>query len=142
MPEQAQQVHLALELASEAVEDLTPLVYARLFAAHPDMEPLFWRDTNHQIKGEMLSQVFRAILDFVGDRQYAARLIQCEVVTHAGYDVPPEVFRVFFGTVRDTLREVIAGNWTPDMDTAWSKLLTDLDYYVLNTDQSQTVDAA
>ena len=46
--------------------------------------------------GEMLAKVFEAILDFIGERRYAARLIQCEVVTHEGYDVPREIFGTFF----------------------------------------------
>ena len=70
----------SLELAAERCEDLTPLVYARLFREQPEMEALFWRDSNGQIKGEMLARVIEAILDFVGERLYASRLIQCEVV--------------------------------------------------------------
>ncbi|WP_304170296.1 globin [Phenylobacterium aquaticum] len=135
---QAELVELSFELAAERCEDLTPLVYARLFRENPEMEPLFWRDANHQVKGEMLSRVILAILDFVGARLYAATLIQCEVVTHEGYDVPPQVFGVFFGTVRDTLRELLVADWTADMEAAWAKTLTELDFYVTHPDQAET----
>lgn len=135
---QAELVELSFELAAERCEDLTPLVYARLFRENPEMEALFWADTQHQVRGEMLSRVVRAILDFVGERLYAATLIQCEVVTHQGYDVPPQVFGLFFGTVRDTLRELLAGDWTAEMDAAWAKTLTELDYYVTHPDQAET----
>jgi len=128
----------SLELAAERCEDLTPLVYARLFREQPQMEALFWRDTNGQIKGEMLARVIEAILDFVGDRLYASHLIQCEVVTHAGYDVPPEVFGVFFGVVAATLRELLGEAWTAEFEDAWTGLLADLDFYVTHPDQSQT----
>ena len=131
-------IERSLELAGERCGDLTPLVYARLFAEQPDMEALFWRDTNDKIKGEMLLRVFEAILDFVGERQYADRLIQCEVVTHSQYDVPPEVFRTFFGIVAATIREVLDADWTPGMAAAWSRLLTELDYFVTHPDQSVT----
>ena len=128
----------SLELAAERCEDLTPLVYARLFREQPQMEELFWRDTNGAIKGEMLARVIEAILDFVGERLYASRLIQCEVVTHAGYDVPPEVFGVFFGVVAATLRELLGEAWTAEFEDAWTGLLADLDFYVTHPDQSQT----
>ena len=128
----------SLELAAERCEDLTPLVYARLFREQPQMEALFWRDTNGQIKGEMLARVIEAILDFVGDRLYASHLIQCEVVTHAGYDVPPEVFGVFFGVVAAPLRELLGEAWTAEFEDAWTGLLADLDFYVTHPDQSQT----
>jgi hemoglobin-like flavoprotein len=134
----AEFIEQSLELAAERCEDLTPLVYARLFAEHPQMEALFWRDTGGLVKGEMLSRVIEAILDFIGQRHYAHHLIQCEVVTHAGYDVPPDVFEVFFGVVARTLRDVVGEDWTPAIDAAWTTLLADLDFYVQHPDQAQT----
>ncbi len=128
----------SFELAAERCEDLTPLVYQRLFAEQPQMEALFWRDTNGLVKGEMLSRVIETILDFVGERQYAHHLIQCEVITHAGYDVPPEVFATFFGVVARTLEAVLGADWTAEIDAAWATLLGELDFYVRHPDQSQT----
>ena len=131
-------IEQSLELAAERCGDLTPLVYARLFREQPQMEALFWRDKNNAIRGEMLARVFEAILDFIGERLYAHHLIQCEVVTHAGYDVPPDVFQTFFPVVAATLREVLAEAWTPEIDQAWEGLLADLDFYVQHPDQSVT----
>src|SRR5580700_3840942 len=131
-------IEQSLELASERCPDLTPLVYARLFREQPQMQPLFWRDKNGAIKGEMLARVFEAILDFIGERLYAHHLIQCEVVTHAGYDVPRDVFATFFGVVAATLKDVLAETWTPAMETTWASLLVDLDYYVRHPDQAAT----
>ena len=142
MPDQREAlITQTFEIAADLCEDLTPVVYARLFKEHPDMEPLFWRDKNHQVKGEMLSRVISAILDFAGERLYAATMIQCEVITHEGYDVPPDVFAVFFGTVRSALRDLLADRWTKAMDEAWDSLLIDLNFYVTHPDQSQTIPA-
>ena len=131
----------SLELAAERCEDLTPLVYARLFREQPEMEANFWRDKNGAIKGEMLARVFEAILDFIGERRYAHHLIQCEVVTHAGYDVPPDVFATFFGVVCETLKDVVGQAWRPDIDAAWRELLVDLDWYVQHPNQAETAAA-
>ena len=131
-------IEATLELAAERCEDLTPQVYRRLFAEHPEMEALFIRDSGNMVKGEMLARVIEAILDFAGERRYAATLIQCEVVTHAGYDVPPEVFRVFFGTVATELRQVLGSDWTAEIDQAWARLLEQIDYYVTHPDQALT----
>ena len=131
----------SFELAAERCDDLTPLVYAKLFALQPEMQPQFWRDTSGAIKGEMLARVIEAVLDFVDERQYAHRLIQCEVMTHAGYDVPPDVFATFFGTVCETLKEVVGEGWRPDIDVAWRELLVDLDWYVQHPDQTETAAA-
>ncbi len=128
----------SFELAAERCEDLTPLVYSRLFALQPEMEPQFWRDTSGAIKGEMLARVIEAILDFVDERQYAHRLIQCEVLTHAGYDVPPEVFATFFGVVAETMKALLGAAWTLEIDGAWKSLLGELDFYVKHPDQAET----
>jgi len=135
----AELITQSFELAADACEDLTPLVYRRLFREQPQMEAMFVRDANGQVRGEMLARVIEAIFDFVGERIYAATLIQCEVVTHAGYDVPPDVFRTFFGVVAETVREVIGEGWTPAIDEAWRTTLADLDFYVTHSDQSLTV---
>ncbi|MGD0143782.1 MAG: globin [Rhizomicrobium sp.] len=131
-------IETSLELVSERCGDLTPFVYARLFELYPDMKPLFRRDTNDAVKGEMLARVFEAILDFIGDNRYASHLIQCEVVTHSGYDVPPEIFRIFFGVVASTIRERLGADWTAAFEAAWEKLLGELDYFVTHPDQNET----
>jgi hemoglobin-like flavoprotein len=138
MDRRAELIETTFELAAERCEDLTPLVYERLFRQSPEMKPHFWRDTNGAIKGEMLARVIEAIFDFIGERKYANHLIQCEVVTHAGYDVPPEVFATFFGTVAETLKALLGPEWTPEIDTAWRSLLADLDFYVKHPDQNLT----
>jgi hemoglobin-like flavoprotein len=123
-------IERSLEIASERGGDLTARVYEVLFGRQPEMEALFWRDTNGAIKGEMLMRVFEAILDFIGERRYADHLIQGEVVTHAGYDVPPEVFATFFGVVAEVVEKACEPDWSQAMATAWRRMLADLDHYV------------
>lgn len=129
-PIDADAIELSLEIAAERGGDLTPVVYSRLFQRQPEMEPLFWRDSTHAIKGEMLMRVFEAILDFIRARQFADRMIQTEVVTHAGYDVPPDVFATFFGLVAEVVEEFCGADWSPAMAKAWLRTLADLDHYV------------
>ena len=125
-----------LDIAGERCADPTPLVYARLFATHPDLEGLFVRDTDGSVRGEMLTRVFETILDFVDRRAYGAQLIQCEVVTHDGYGVPPAVFGAFFDSVAQTVRALVGVEWTAAMDVAWRDLLIDLNWYVDHPDQT------
>ena len=134
-PAHAEAIEKSLEIAGERGGDLTPIVYARLFERQPQMQALFWRDTTDAVKGEMLMRVFEAILDFVGARQYADHLIQTEVVNHAGYDVPPDVFATFFGLVAEVVEEVCGPDWSPAMAQAWRRTLADLDYYVTHPEQ-------
>ena len=129
-PADAEAIEVSIGLAAERGGDLTQRVYARLFAEQPEMQALFWRDRNDSIKGEMLARVFEALFDFIGERRYADNMIQCEVVTHEGYDVPRAVFATFFNVVAAEIRALCADDWTPAIDAAWRRTLADLDYYV------------
>jgi hemoglobin-like flavoprotein len=121
----AEAIIASLDMAARKGGDLAPRVYGRLFAQHPDMAALFARDANGAVKGEMLARVFEMVLDYVDTGAYAEGMIRNEVVTHAGYDVPPEVFPLFFEVVAQTLREAAGADWTPEMGTAWDGLLSD-----------------
>lgn len=135
LPAHAEAIELSFEIAGEKGGDLTPRVYALLFQRQPQIEAHFWRDRNGSIKGEMLMRVIEAILDFIGERKNADHLIQCEVITHEGYDVPRNVFGTFFGIVAEVVRETCGPDWTDAMDVAWRQTLADLDYFVTHPEQ-------
>ncbi len=120
----------SLEHAGERGGDLTGGVYARLFAARPELEPLFVMDKNGAVRGEMLSRAIEAIIDFVGARAYANHLIGAEATNHDGYDVPREAFSAFFRFIRDEVQEACGAAWTGEMDDAWQRLLADLDGFI------------
>ena len=131
----AEAIERSLEIAGERGGDLTPIVYARLFERQPEMKALFWRDTTDAIKGEMLMRAFEAILDFIRERKFSDHMIQTEVITHAGYDVPPDVFATFFGLVAEVVEEACGPAWSAPMATAWRRTLADLNHYVTHTEQ-------
>ena len=123
MPNSAEIVAASLERLAERIGDPTPRVYARLFAAHPEMEALFVRDTTGAVRGEMLAMAFECILDIGGAGAYAGNLIAAERVNHQGLGVPPEVFARFFPLLAETCRKLSGETWTPDVDAAWAGLL-------------------
>jgi hemoglobin-like flavoprotein len=116
-------IEASLALMAERAGDPTSLVYARLFAARPDLRELFCNDRSGAVRGEMLARVFDAILDFVNDRQYADHFIHSERMAHDSYGVPPDIFATFFGAVADTLRDVLGEDWTSETEAAWAELL-------------------
>jgi hemoglobin-like flavoprotein len=126
----------SFELVAARCEDMTPLVYARLFREYPETEPLFRREANNLVKGEMLALAIEAVLDFVGERRYCARLIQCEVQSHEAYGTSPDLFRVFFSVVAATMQDLLGTEWTAEIDAAWRDLLAELDYYVTHPNES------
>ncbi len=126
----AEHITASLETAAEQAGDLTPNVYKRLFANFPETEALFVMDRNGAVRGNMLSHAFDTILDFIGERRYAHNFIASEIVTHVSYDVQPDAFAAFFIVMRDEIRAACGPQWSPDMEDAWQRLLSDLERYV------------
>lgn len=123
-------IERSFELAAGRCEDLTPLVYRRLFEAHPEARTMFRTEGSELVKGSMLALTIEAILDFAGERTGHFRLISTEVSSHDDYGTPRELFVAFFGIIAQTLREVIGAEWSEEIDTAWRKLLGDIESLV------------
>tara|TARA_R110000868_G_scaffold102004_1_gene280841 strand:- start:9719 stop:10129 length:411 start_codon:yes stop_codon:yes gene_type:complete len=115
-----------LEKIVERVGDPTELVYKRLFALHPELEPMFVMDKNGAARGHMLSEALDGIVDFVGERNYSDNLIRSEIVNHANLGVPPEIFATFYNVVAATFKDALGEDWTDEMETAWSGVLDEL----------------
>jgi hemoglobin-like flavoprotein len=120
---EAQAIEASLEAVAEA-GDPTDAVYARLFAANPELEALFVM--GRDAKGHMLDEAIRVVLDYVGPRSYATGFLRAEVVNHENLGVPPDRFADFFPVVRDSFRELAGAAWTPEMESAWAALIGEL----------------
>lgn len=117
----------SFEIAAARCEDLTPLVYRRLFRDHPEAEAMFRRDRGDLVKGSMLAFTIDAVLDFAGERRGHFRMIGCEMMSHDAYGTPPELFNAFFWIIAETLRELLGGDWSTEVEDAWRKLLDEID---------------
>jgi len=127
-------VERSFELAAARCEDLTPLVYRRLFREHPEAEAMFRSDGSDLVKGSMLALTIDAMMDFAGDRTGHFRMIECEVSSHDAYGTPRELFVAFFGVIAKTLREILDADWSPEIDAAWRKLLAEIERVVARSD--------
>jgi len=88
---------------------------------------MFRSEGSELVKGSMLSMTLEAMLDFAGERSGKFRMIECEISSHDAYGTPRELFIAFFGVIAATLREILAADWTPEIDQAWRTLLTEIE---------------
>ena len=116
----------SLEVVVEKVGDPAPLVYERLFRQRPDLEEMFFMDSDGGVRGSMLQQCFDCIFDAAGEGILCNSVLPSECQRHVEYGVEADLFISFFTTIRDTFKDVIAGGWTPAMDDAWDSLLAQL----------------
>ncbi|WP_453957134.1 globin [Bradyrhizobium japonicum] len=119
----------SFELAASRCADLTPLVYQRLFEQRPETRTMFRSQGSEPVMGSMLALTIEAILDFAGERRGHFRLIACEVASHDGYGTPRELFIAFFTVIRDTLRDLLGDEWSPEIAQAWDQLLVEIDAF-------------
>ena len=126
-------VHRSFELAAERCEDLTPLVYRRLFREHPETQAMFRSEGSEFVRGSMLALTIDAILDFAGERTGHFRLITSEVSSHDAYGTPRDLFIAFFGVIARTLREIIGEDWSPEIDAAWRNLIGEIEALVASS---------
>ena len=134
MTVQINPIQRSFELAAERCEDLTPLVYRRLFREHPEAEKMFRSEGGDLVRGSMLALTIDAILDFAGDRTGHFRMIECEVSSHDAYGTPRELFVAFFGVIAETLHDILGTDWSPEINTAWQNLLAEIDQVVAQSE--------
>jgi len=127
MTAKAEALIASLEAVAERCGDPAPLVYARLFENHPEMEVLFVRDTDGAVRGQMLQQVIESLLDLVGRQSFGVNLILSEATNHENLGVPPQVFAGFFRTVMEAFRAALGEAWLPHYAAAWEDILAELD---------------
>jgi len=127
-------IERSFELGAGRCEDLTPLVYDRLFREHPETRTMFRTEGSELVKGSMLALTIEAILDFAGSRTGHFRLIECEISSHDAYGTPRDLFIAFFGVIAQTLREILGADWSPEIDAAWRKLLGEVEALVARSD--------
>src|SRR6184192_175208 len=122
MTASANPIQQSFERVAERCEDLTPLVYHRLFREHPEAQAMFRSERGELVKGSMLALTIEAILDFAGDRRGSFRLIDCEAASHDAYGTPRELFVAFFGDRGDLARgaghRLVAGDRRGVAETA------------------------
>jgi hemoglobin-like flavoprotein len=117
-----------LETVAERAGDITPLVFERLFARYPEMEPLFFRDHNGAIKGNMLFRAIDCFLDVGEGDYYGGNVVHTEMIHHRDdLEVPSDVFRTFFEVVVETVQAVMDSDWTTEMAEAWSGAISAMD---------------
>ena len=82
--------------------------------------------------GSMLALTIEAILDFAGERSgpFQGRS-PARSPSHDGYGTPRELFIAFFAVVRDTLRDLLGDEWSPEIARGLGdQLLVEIDALV------------
>jgi hemoglobin-like flavoprotein len=117
----------SLGIVVERVGNPAPQIYERVFKRSPELEPMFVLDRDGSVRAEMIRLSFDALLDLEQEGLYARGLIATELTTHSNHGITTAQFVSLFGTIRDVVREIVAEQWQPRHEQAWSQVLAKVD---------------
>ncbi|HEU0029768.1 MAG TPA: globin domain-containing protein [Kofleriaceae bacterium] len=92
--------------------------YEHLFAAHPDIRPLFHRSSPGALH-KMFAQKLTALVDNLDDPAWLARELPRLAANHVSYGVTAEMYPWVGEALIATLREACAERWTEAAEAAW-----------------------
>ncbi|MEZ5995210.1 MAG: globin [Hyphomonadaceae bacterium] len=120
-------IFATLERLAQAHGDPADVIYARLFERHPEFERLFILDAQGAARGNMLAYAFEVLLDIAGPRRFAASFMLAERINHEGIGVSGAAYAHFFEIMFESVRDLLAREWTPEADAAWRRALAEIE---------------
>lgn len=104
-------------------QELIERFYAKLFATHPSLRPLFPNDLTDQ-KGKLLQALVLIVRNFRAPDVLHSRLVELGR-RHQGYGAKPEHFPAFRDTLVGVMAEMLGSQWNPQLTSDWR---TAIDY--------------
>lgn len=107
-----------LEITLARDDSFPTRFYERLFTAHPEVRPLFHRNSTGAMN-KMFAQKLAAIVDRFDDPAWLGRELALLAKSHAHYGVTTEMYPWVGEALIATLREACGPTWTDDAERAW-----------------------
>lgn len=107
-----------LEITLAADDTFPKRFYDRLFMSHPEVIPLFHRNSPGAQR-KMFAQKLTLIVDHVEDAEWLARELRAVAESHARYGVRPEMYAWVGEALIETLRDACGEEWSEAAEEAW-----------------------
>ena len=103
---------------AEADIDITPILFARFFAAFPEHRAAFLN--LDAAAGRMTNETIEAMIGLATDAHWVPTTIINFVDLHRNYGhFPASLYAAFVDMSVDTLAQAAGASWTPTSDAAW-----------------------
>jgi hemoglobin-like flavoprotein len=103
----------------ERAPDVTARFYQILFERHPQVKPLFGRNSARQ-QEEMLTRALVAVIEHLEDPAWLTGTLRVMGAKHVDYGVTEEMYPWVGESLLATLAEVLGADWTPQVEAAWT----------------------
>jgi hemoglobin-like flavoprotein len=122
MPLKVDLIRTSLELVLEREPNLTHRFYARLFARHPEVKPLFGGRSAEQ-QEKMLQDAIVAVVDHIEDAGWLTDTLGGLGRQHVDYGATEPMYAWVGACLVETLGEVAGDDWSDAHAAAWSEAL-------------------
>lgn len=112
-----------LELVVSRDPDLMPIFYGILFKRYPEVKPLFGRNSQAE-QAKMLSEDVGILVANLDDPEFVRTTMLSVGQKHVDYGVEDRMHAWVGECLVATLQKVSAEAWTPELETAWTQILT------------------
>lgn len=109
----------------ERMKTLLDVFYARLFAAHPDIKPLFGHQSREKQK-EMLLRMLSAVIDLTDTTGWIHKDLAELGARHTEYEVCSHMYPLAVDALVGALAEVLADDWTASDAAEWRASLDEV----------------
>ncbi|MDE2595837.1 MAG: globin [Sphingomonadales bacterium] len=108
----------SLDAVAEAGIDIVPVVFARLFAAHPQDRAMFHNPGASE--GAMVTEIMTMLLAQAAGEPWVPMMMRHQVATHHDHGlIPVERYRQTLDLFIDVLAETAGPRWLPAHEQAW-----------------------
>lgn len=107
-----------LEVTLAADDTFPKRFYDRLFLSHPEVIPLFHRNSPGAQR-KMFAQKLTMIVDHVEDAAWLTRELRAVADSHERYGVRPEMYAWVGEALLETLRDACGDEWSGAAEQAW-----------------------
>ncbi|MGW5076739.1 globin domain-containing protein [Rhodococcus sp. NPDC004095] len=119
-------IRATLPVVGAAIEDITPLFYKKMFAAHPELERDLFNRGNQQ-QGQQQKALAGSIAAFaamqVGDDAASTDLIMSRIANkHASLGITADQYQIVHKYLFEAIVEVLGAAVTPEVAAAWDEL--------------------
>ena len=115
-----------LELYAKSCGDPYEAAFAKLYAANPDYEGLFFLDTDEGLRRNMMQTTLEMITTYCDDKRAAENLVIGTRLVHLTYEISDD-FDLFFAITRDVIAEGLGEAFTAAHADAWATMLKDFE---------------
>jgi nitric oxide dioxygenase len=118
MSSSAELLRKTLEITLAADDTFPKRFYDRLFLNHPEVIPLFHRNSPGAQR-KMFAQKLAMIVDHVEDAAWLRQELRAVAGSHVRYGVRPDMYPWVGEALIETLRDACGDEWSEEAERAW-----------------------